>query len=105
VVRGELEELRWNAGGTLRSRRLQAGETGAVERGVVHDVRGVSADALSVHVYSPPLSTMAIYDDEVGEVIDVEVVSDDEVAACDPARWRAMAAAAGVVPAAGAGAA
>jgi quercetin dioxygenase-like cupin family protein len=96
VVRGELEEVRWDADGTPRSRLLQAGETGAVDRGVVHDVRGVSADALSVHVYSPPLSSMAIYDDEVDSVIDIEVVGDDQVAACDPASWRALASAAGV---------
>ena len=42
---------------------LGAGSTGVVARGHLHDVGNVSAvPALSIHVYSPPLTRMTFYD-------------------------------------------
>jgi len=61
VLSGELRER-------LPQRRrsvvdLGAGATGVVARGQLHDVGNVSdRPALSIHVYSPPLSTMTFYD-------------------------------------------
>jgi mannose-6-phosphate isomerase-like protein (cupin superfamily) len=61
VLSGELREA-------LPHRRraivdLGAGSTGVVARGQLHDVGNVSErPALSIHVYSPPLSTMTFYD-------------------------------------------
>jgi quercetin dioxygenase-like cupin family protein len=61
VLEGELREA-------LPNRRrstidLGAGATGLVARGQLHDVGNVSdSPALSIHVYSPPLSTMTYYD-------------------------------------------
>ena len=75
----------------------RTGEQQAFGHGHIHEIWNDHAfTAVSVHVYSPPLSSMAIYDDEVDSVIDIEVVGDDQVAACDPASWRALASAAGV---------
>ena len=64
VVRGELTEWRWSGSGPgLRRRALGAGQGAAFSLGHVHDVsnRGVDA-AVSVHAYSPPLSTMSYYE-------------------------------------------
>jgi mannose-6-phosphate isomerase-like protein (cupin superfamily) len=61
VLAGELREA-------LPERRrsivdLGAGSTGVVARGQLHDVGNMSQrPALSIHVYSPPLSTMTFYD-------------------------------------------
>jgi mannose-6-phosphate isomerase-like protein (cupin superfamily) len=61
VLSGELRE-------ELPHRRraivdLGAGSAGVVARGQLHDVGNVSPrSALSIHVYSPPLSTMTFYD-------------------------------------------
>ncbi|MBB2993235.1 hypothetical protein FHR72_004742 [Mycolicibacterium iranicum] len=71
VVSGALQETRWDGTG-LRHRRLVAGDQAAFPLGWVHDVvwaresvtaGGVSAPAptLSVHAYSPPLTTMSYY--------------------------------------------
>jgi hypothetical protein len=73
VVRGALEEVRFGAAGR-RSRLLGAGSTVAVGSDVVHDVVSRSPDALSVHVYSPPLSEMAIYDEGASAVVERERV-------------------------------
>lgn len=61
LVAGVLEEVRWRDGVRL-SRTVRPGQPVTVERGVVHDVVGVSHGALSVHVYSPPLREMTFYD-------------------------------------------
>jgi predicted metal-dependent enzyme (double-stranded beta helix superfamily) len=97
VVRGELTEWHWSAGpaehtgdgetpgavlvasgstgdivGTgpgLRRRLLQAGRGAAFALGHVHDVSNRAPDsAVSVHAYSPPLSTMSYYEVD-GETI------------------------------------
>jgi predicted metal-dependent enzyme (double-stranded beta helix superfamily) len=96
VVRGELTEWHWSGGradrtgggtpGTipvapgsaadmvgsgpgLRRRVLRAGRGAAFALGHVHDVSNRTLDsAVSVHAYSPPLSTMSYYDVD-GETI------------------------------------
>jgi mannose-6-phosphate isomerase-like protein (cupin superfamily) len=67
VVSGELVEYRWC--GVVRSWRLVGrGEVVTVGAGVVHDVVAGAGPTLSVHVYSPPLTTMSFYDD-TGQVL------------------------------------
>ena len=62
VVRGELAEVRWDAA-LPYERSVSPGQVVSIEAGVVHDVlaRGTSP-ALSIHAYSPPLSSMGFYD-------------------------------------------
>lgn len=79
VVRGELTEWRWTAGRDddhdvtaeqiaahgpgLRRRVLDAGRGAAFGLGHVHDVSNrAETPAVSVHAYSPPLSTMSYYE-------------------------------------------
>ncbi len=58
VALGALDERR-----PERSRIVRAGESWAFGTDYVHDVRNASdAPAVSVHVYSPPLSTMNRYE-------------------------------------------
>ena len=83
VVSGELTEWRWSAGRAddheataeelaaggpgLRRRALGAGSGAAFPLGHVHDVSNRRAGAaVSVHAYSPPLSTMSYYAVERG---------------------------------------
>jgi rhodanese-related sulfurtransferase/quercetin dioxygenase-like cupin family protein len=68
VVSGALVETRW-IDGEQTERRLVDGEGAIVQRGVVHDVGARDVDALSVHVYSPPLATMAYFDDRAERVL------------------------------------
>ncbi len=58
VALGDLEEHQ-----PARSRSVRAGESWEFGADYVHDVRNTSnAPAVSVHVYSPPLSTMNRYE-------------------------------------------
>ena len=83
VVRGELTEWRWTSGRSddaeitpeelavagpgLRRRTLAASAGAAFPLGHVHDVSNRRAEpAVSVHAYSPPLSTMSYYGVERG---------------------------------------
>jgi hypothetical protein len=83
VVRGELTEWRWTpgrpadhdvspeelavSGPGLRRRSLTASTGAAFPLGHVHDVSNRRAEpAVSVHAYSPPLSTMSYYDVDRG---------------------------------------
>ncbi|NMO90731.1 cysteine dioxygenase family protein [Actinomycetospora sp. TBRC 11914] len=82
VVRGELTEWRWTSGRTddqvtaeelavcgpgLRRRALPASSGAAFPLGHVHDVSNRRPEpAVSVHAYSPPLSTMSYYEVERG---------------------------------------
>jgi predicted metal-dependent enzyme (double-stranded beta helix superfamily) len=74
VLTGELREV-------LPERRrsivdLRAGSTGVVSRGQLHDVGNVSCrSALSIHVYSPPLTTMTFYDASGRSPLRTEAVS------------------------------
>ena len=62
VAAGELQEIRWHD--EIRRRaRIRSGESVTMEREVVHDVMAGDTHALSVHVYSPPLTAMSYYDD------------------------------------------
>lgn len=74
VVSGELREVR-----PERQRStvdLRAGSTGVVPRGELHDVGNASRRAaLSIHVYSPPLSTMTFYDATGSSALRTEAVS------------------------------
>jgi hypothetical protein len=55
---------------------LSAGSTGVVARGQLHDVGNAShAPALSIHVYSPPLSRMTFYDAAGRSALRTEAVS------------------------------
>ena len=48
---------------TIARRGVHSGVTLAFDAGHVHDVRNEAAeDALSLHVYSPPLTSMNYYD-------------------------------------------
>jgi quercetin dioxygenase-like cupin family protein len=74
VAAGELYEVRWY-GETRCRRRVLRGESVTVPRGVVHDVLAGDGPALSVHVYSPPLTSMSYYDDDGGRSrVDRQVV-------------------------------
>ncbi|MCU1450694.1 MAG: cysteine dioxygenase [Acidimicrobiales bacterium] len=61
VVEGELFEELPRA--RRSTRRLATGQASLVPPGQLHDVgNGSTSPALSIHVYSPPLSTMTFYD-------------------------------------------
>jgi hypothetical protein len=69
IVRGVLDEQHLPPGGSGRiaTRRLVAGDAVAFDAGRVHAVHNASkGDALSVHVYSPPLSTMTFFEHGAG---------------------------------------
>ncbi len=72
VSSGALKEIRW-LDGRREERLLTRGQCASVERGVVHDVRA-EVEALSVHVYSPPLARMAFFDDQAENVVFEEPV-------------------------------
>jgi len=72
VSSGVLRETRWRDG--RREERLLTHGLGAtVGRGVVHDV-AAEVEALSVHVYSPPLARMAFFDDQAEKLLLEETV-------------------------------
>lgn len=64
VVRGVLAETVWAPGADrLVENDRAAGDTVAFGEHYVHDVRNTEeATAVSVHAYSPPLSSMSFYD-------------------------------------------
>ena len=69
VVLGSLEEREPG-----ETRTVDAGESWAFGPDYVHDVRNASgAPAVSVHVYSPPLSTMTRYESTVEGLVAVAV--------------------------------
>jgi predicted metal-dependent enzyme (double-stranded beta helix superfamily) len=71
VVEGELIEQHADlvTGGPLRSQTVRAGHTVRIASTTVHAVANLGPDdALSVHVYSPPLSTMTFYGDASGRL-------------------------------------
>jgi uncharacterized RmlC-like cupin family protein len=62
VVRGRLVEIRFAAGGSSLS-TARPGEVLRVDADVSHQIGNDATDpATSVHVYSPPLSSMGFYD-------------------------------------------
>jgi mannose-6-phosphate isomerase-like protein (cupin superfamily) len=63
VVEGELVEVVVDADRDLRRHVIAVGGSRTVPVGQIHDVLNLSeATATSIHVYSPPLSTMTHYD-------------------------------------------
>ena len=77
VVEGELAELELDvAAGTLRRRPLRPGGVHHVPVGHVHDVVAPrNLPTTSIHVYSPPLTTMRRWDPVTLEPGDQEVVA------------------------------
>jgi hypothetical protein len=73
VVRGTLDESRLvrGSGGGVAARRLTAGTASSFGPHHVHAIHNTSPDieALSVHVYSPPLSTMNFVDDRLARAV------------------------------------
>jgi predicted metal-dependent enzyme (double-stranded beta helix superfamily) len=78
VTAGELTELLPARDG-LVARNRRAGDLRHVPVGAVHDVvnRGIDA-ATSIHVYSPPLTSMNYYDDVTRERVATVAVDEDE---------------------------
>jgi hypothetical protein len=64
VVTGELEEIRASRlGRRLRRRSVTAGQSWSFSPGYVHDmVNRERTSAVSVHAYSPPLTSMTFYE-------------------------------------------
>jgi uncharacterized RmlC-like cupin family protein len=79
VVSGELAEVRWPDGAAVL-RSVLPGDTVKIDRGVVHDVIGLAPDSISVHAYSPPLTTMAFYDEAGQQAIDRQYVDEGDIA-------------------------
>ena len=78
VVQGALEELRVQ-GGELTATDLRPGRTQWVSPGVVHDVRNVeSLPAVSLHAYSPPLTSMTYYRQTGGGLVPTHTVTGRE---------------------------
>jgi Cysteine dioxygenase type I len=83
VLSGELSEAVYRrdpAGGALPDHRRSAGTAIGFGPRYVHDVRNRSdAPAVSVHAYSPPLTSMTFYDvDEAGELERLARVATDD---------------------------
>lgn len=78
VLSGRLTEA-VVGGGRLRDRERDAGESVGFGPHYVHDVRNLSeAPAVSVHAYSPPLTTMTYYDLEAGRLEALASLATDE---------------------------
>jgi len=90
VVTGALDEQHLARGttGHVATRRLVAGDAVAFDSAHVHAVHNTTdRDALSVHVYSPPLSTMTFFEQGAGSAlvpIDAALVHKD----LRPVAWR-----------------
>ena len=76
VATGTLREVRWSDGARTEQ-VLRHGEGTTVEAGMVHDVVALDEEAVSVHVYSPPLSRMAYFDDKARVVVFEEELDPD----------------------------
>ena len=76
VSSGALRETRW-LDGRREERLLTHGQGTSVGQGVVHDV-AAEIEALSVHVYSPPLVRMAFFDDQAKHILLEEPVDPGE---------------------------
>jgi predicted metal-dependent enzyme (double-stranded beta helix superfamily) len=87
VVSGELTEAVWDPTvGHVVERTVATGDAVAFGTSYVHDVRNVGIQtAVSVHAYSPPLTTMSFYDVVDGELEPLAKVwtDDPEVAVPD----------------------
>ena len=78
VVQGALEEVRHDRG-RLASAGLRPGRTQWVAPGIVHDVRNVGVlPAVSIHAYSPPLTSMTYYRQTGTELAPIRTVEGRE---------------------------
>jgi quercetin dioxygenase-like cupin family protein len=79
VVTGVLEEVRADVDGRRSTSVLTGGDGVQLAPGVVHDVgnRG-TAPAVSVHAYSPPLSSMSFYETSPAGLHRVRTVLTDQ---------------------------
>ncbi len=78
VVQGALEEVRIDAG-QLTATVLRPGRTQWVAPGIVHDVRNVHAKpAVSIHAYSPPLSSMTYYRQDGATLVPTHTITGRE---------------------------
>ncbi len=63
VVRGTLREIRLDRSGHRIAKQRRTGTATVVPPRVIHDVNGAGdGPAVSIHAYSPPLTTMNFYD-------------------------------------------
>lgn len=90
VVDGELTESLWTPDGLTDACRAP-NESVVFDRRYVHDVRNhAERTAVSVHVYSPPLTLMHYYDVEDGALIRRDSLWTDDPEAPAPPRSPAM---------------
>ena len=80
VIDGQLEETIWQPGpGRLDEHQRSAGDTVVFGEHYVHDVRNAhERTAVSVHAYSPPLSSMRLYDVDHGRLTTLAHVWTDD---------------------------
>jgi predicted metal-dependent enzyme (double-stranded beta helix superfamily) len=75
VTEGELTEVVPEGGGVIE-RALAAGQLRDLPLGTIHDVVNRAVEpATSIHVYSPPLTTMTYYDPVTFQAVDTEPVA------------------------------
>ncbi len=104
VVEGRLSEAVLARGGpavgTLRERRHATGATVGFDGRHVHDVRNLDQrPAVSVHAYSPPLTSMTFYDLEEGNLVPFAALDTNDPETPSPApRSAAARSAAALVP-------
>jgi predicted metal-dependent enzyme (double-stranded beta helix superfamily) len=76
VTEGELTEVLPSGPGAAVERTLGVGRLRHLALGTVHDVvNRADAPASSIHVYSPPLSTMTYYDSDTFEPVETAAVA------------------------------
>jgi predicted metal-dependent enzyme (double-stranded beta helix superfamily) len=76
VVEGELVEVLPEAGGPMVDHPLAGGRVHHVPVGTVHDVvNRAPAPATSLHVYSPPITSMTYYDPVTLVPVETELVA------------------------------
>jgi predicted metal-dependent enzyme (double-stranded beta helix superfamily) len=79
VAEGELTEVLPAPGRGTVERTHEAGRLRVLGLGAVHDVvNRAAAPATSIHVYSPPLSSMTYYDAETFEPLETESMAPEE---------------------------
>lgn len=90
VLSGELTEVQWRNG--LRAiRTIGAGARIDVGAGVVHDMVAFGdRPAASLHVYSPPLTSMGFYDAGGRSLVRVEVIEPEPPVLTDDVRARVL---------------
>jgi hypothetical protein len=81
VIEGAVAEDRLAVGGPPRTRVVAAGESFSFDTQHIHRMRHVGeAPALSLHVYSPPLTSMGSYEIVDGVLHRLSIPPDEELA-------------------------